>query len=79
MEDKIKGCLMKIGLPKVPATDRTPLVDCGLDSLFSVMLVFELDRTFGVRVPATDVTNENFATVEAIAGLIGRLGAKVAP
>jgi len=73
VEDKIKGCLANIGLPKQPASNQESLPDCGLDSLFSVMLVFELERTFGLRIPATEVTKPNFATVETIAQLLGRL------
>jgi acyl carrier protein len=73
MTDEIKGCLVRIGLPAMPDFDTSSLADCGLDSLFSVMLVFELERAFQLRIPATDVTKENFASVETLATLIGRI------
>ena len=47
-----------------------------LDSFDLVTLVSELDSTFGISIDGVDILPENFCTVEAIANLLVKNGAK---
>lgn len=47
-----------------------------IDSFDMVSLVNELDTEFGISIDGVDILPENFASVEAIANLLIRSGAK---
>ena len=47
-----------------------------LDSFDLVTLVSELDRTFGISIDGVDILPENFSSVDAIAKLLMKNGAK---
>lgn len=47
-----------------------------LDSFDLVTLVSELDRTFGISIDGVDILPENFSSVDAIAALLVKNGAK---
>lgn len=47
-----------------------------LDSFDLIALVSELDRTFGISIDGVDILPENFCSVEAIARLLVKNGAK---
>lgn len=47
-----------------------------LDSFDLVTLVSELDSTFGISIDGVDILPENFCSVEAIAALLVKNGAK---
>lgn len=47
-----------------------------LDSFDIVNLVSELDATYGISIDGMDILPENFATVDAIAALLIKNGAK---
>lgn len=47
-----------------------------LDSFDLVTLVSELDSTFGISIDGTDILPENFCSVDAIAKLLVKNGAK---
>lgn len=47
-----------------------------LDSFDMVNLVSELDSTYGISIDGVDILPENFATVDAIAALLVKNGAK---
>lgn len=47
-----------------------------LDSFDLVTLVSELDNTFGISIDGVDILPENFSSVEAIANLLIKNGAK---
>lgn len=47
-----------------------------LDSFDMVNLVSELDSTFGISIDGVDILPENFGTVESIAALLVKNGAK---
>lgn len=47
-----------------------------LDSFDLVTLVSELDSTFGISIDGVDILPENFCTVDAIANLLVKNGAK---
>ena len=47
-----------------------------LDSFDLVTLVSELDSTFGISIDGVDILPENFSSVEAIAALLVKNGAK---
>lgn len=50
----------------------TPLVGI-IDSLAVLGLIGFIEPEFSIEVSASDVTEENFATIGTIAGLVGRL------
>ncbi len=47
-----------------------------LDSFDLVTLVSELDNTFGISIDGVDILPENFCSVDAIASLLIKNGAK---
>lgn len=47
-----------------------------LDSFDVVSLVSDLDAAFGISIDGVDILPENFATVESIAQLLKKNGAK---
>jgi acyl carrier protein len=47
-----------------------------LDSFDLVTLVSELDNTFGISIDGVDILPENFSSVNAIAALLVKNGAK---
>ena len=47
-----------------------------LDSFDLVTLVSELDNTFGISIDGVDILPENFSSVDAIANLLAKNGAK---
>lgn len=47
-----------------------------LDSFDLVTLVSELDNTFGISIDGVDILPENFSSVDAIAALLAKNGAK---
>ena len=46
-----------------------------LDSFDIISLISELDNAFGIIINGEDVIPENFSSVEAISGLLKRMGA----
>jgi acyl carrier protein len=59
--------------PDVDLDDGDNLLRLGLiDSLGFVELVEEVQHRFGVSVDDVEITEENFASVEAIAGFVAR-------
>lgn len=58
-----------------PLAKKTDLFAAGLDSMGIMQLMILIEERFGVRVPESAVTRENFATVAALAALVRRCGA----
>lgn len=58
-----------------PLAKKTDLFATGLDSMGIMQLMILIEERFGVRVPESAVTRENFATVAALAALVRRCGA----
>jgi acyl carrier protein len=55
--------------------DDFPLIEHGLlTSLDTLELVLFLEQQFGIKIDDEDVTEENFRSVRAIAGLVSRKG-----
>lgn len=46
----------------------------GISSLFALQLVVHLEERYGVSVGGADLNMENFRTVDAMVGLVRRLG-----
>ncbi len=58
---------------RVAVGDETPLVSGGLlDSMSIVDLILDLQDTFGVEIPASEVQPEDFDTVARIALIVER-------
>lgn len=55
--------------------DDYPLIENGLlTSLDTLELILFLEQEFGITIDDEDVTEENFRSVRAIAGLVSRRG-----
>lgn len=67
---RIRACLERAGLPRVPPDDTSDLARCGLDSLLAVLTIVELQKEFRVTVPAREVTPATFETIESLSSLI---------
>jgi D-alanine--poly(phosphoribitol) ligase subunit 2 len=60
--------------PDVDFANETSLMDGGfLDSFDMVSIISELDNEYGINVRVTELTPENFNSVEAIMKMIERL------
>lgn len=53
------------------------IIDGLLDSFDLVVLVSELESTYGILIDALDILPENFCNVEAIAKVIVKNGGKI--
>ena len=53
----------------LPASDEAPLL---LPSLVVIVLVEELEREFGFRVPARELVPDNFGSVARLAAFVRR-------
>jgi len=61
----------------IKVKDDTPLISGGiLDSLAVVDLIVDLEKTFGVKIPITDVQPDDFDSVRLIAETIARVHTK---
>lgn len=59
--------------PSYNFEDTVNFVEEGyLDSFDVITLVSELENAFGIMISALDILPENFASIEAIASLVGR-------
>ena len=75
MEEKIVKILSGLR-PEFDFTEKVNFIEEGmLDSFDIVSLINELNKQFKVVIPGEDVIPENFSSVEAIIGLLVRLGA----
>ena len=73
MEQQIIQILKRMH-PEVDVQSSHSLVDDGiLDSLDIVTLVSELNATFDVRIPVTEILPDRFNSVSALADMIRRL------
>lgn len=50
------------------------LIEAGFDSIGYLRLVVFIDKTFGVKVPDSDVTIENFGSVANVVGYLSARG-----
>jgi D-alanine--poly(phosphoribitol) ligase subunit 2 len=72
MKDKIRLLVEGIAFKKVALSD--PLFSSGLlDSMGIVDLALSLEKEFDVKIGPTDITEDNFDTVENIARFINKL------
>ncbi len=75
MEDKILKILSGLR-PEFDFTQKVDFIEEGmLDSFDIISLISELDNAFGIIINGEDVIPENFSSVEAISGLLKRMGA----
>ncbi|MDE2491266.1 MAG: acyl carrier protein [Elusimicrobia bacterium] len=71
--ERVRRCLRRCApqAPEEALAPGAPLFDNKvLDSLTTVELALLLEREFGVRVRAADLSRERFGTVEAIARFV---------
>jgi D-alanine--poly(phosphoribitol) ligase subunit 2 len=68
--ERVRTCLQRAGLPRLPPGDDDDLGACGLDSLLCVMAVVELQKEFEILIPASAITNRSFDSVRELSALI---------
>ncbi|HCN28725.1 MAG TPA: hypothetical protein DIT64_08140 [Verrucomicrobiales bacterium] len=59
--------------PENPLTGQCDLFACGMDSLAMMRLMILIERDFGIRIPAEQVTRDRFASADALAEWLGSL------
>ena len=75
MDDEILAALSRVR-PETDYCGTANFIEDGLlDSFDVVMLVADLDKTFGVSIEGTEILPENFESVSAIKALLKRSGA----
>jgi acyl carrier protein len=74
--ERMGRALRAAGLPEVPENVHEDLSLHGMDSLLMVLSVAELEKEFGIRIPAHAFSEESFQTLEALAGFLRSLGAE---
>lgn len=67
---RVRACVRRAGLPQLPPGDAEDLGPYGFDSLLAVLTVIELQKEFGIDVPASSVRAVSFDTIEHLAGLV---------
>jgi acyl carrier protein len=67
---RIRDCLTRAGLERLPPGDADDLHACGLDSLLSVLTIIELQKEFETRIQADRVTESSFDSVDNLATLV---------
>jgi acyl carrier protein len=66
-------CALQSIRPEFDFTTSTDFIGDGmLDSYDMVMLVAELDKSFGIRLAGRDIVPENFRSISTIEQLVGR-------
>ena len=70
LEMQVVGLLSSIGYPLESAS---PASDLSLSSLEVLLLHESIEDEFGLRVPASAVTEESFASIAAICDLVVQL------
>jgi acyl carrier protein len=63
----------------LPASDaqacKVSLPEAGLTSMAAVKLMLAIEAEFGIAIPDSDLTPENFADVQAVEAMVERLRA----
>ena len=71
--------IVRTAAPRIAEVEGDPLTidlkDAGLVSVAAVRLMLEVEATFDVAIPDSELTPENFATVASIERLVRRLKA----
>ncbi len=67
---RIRECLRRAGLVRLPRGDADDLVACGMDSLLSVLTVIELQKEFATLIPPHAVKVASFDSVDHLAALV---------
>jgi acyl carrier protein len=74
---KIKSILTKIS-PSITFLESDDYIQSGtLDSLDIIGITAELEKEFGINIPGTLITPENFKNLDAIVGLVKQTGGKL--
>jgi acyl carrier protein len=68
--DRIRECLIRAGLPHVPAGEQEELAAYGFDSLLAVLAVIELQKEFGIVIPSQTIGPGSFRTLRALSRLL---------
>lgn len=73
MEERIKELLEK-EFPDIDFTEDVELVDDGvIDSLTLSVIISILTMEFDITVPKTEINEENFNSIKAMAAMVERL------
>jgi acyl carrier protein len=79
-ENPVADRLMDLVRPAAPGlaqvqgdVTKADLRDAGLTSIAAVRLMLEIEAAFGIAIPDSDLTPENFANIGSIEQLVERL------
>jgi len=73
VREKIKGYLFQSEYSETEIRDSTLIFKEGFfDSMGFVMLISFLDESFGIEVTDDELIEENFESIDAITGFVGR-------
>jgi acyl carrier protein len=76
LEDALLGLVReKLFDGGAPLTVETDLFAAGLDSMGIMQLMISIEERFGVRVPGSAVTRDNFSTASSLAAMVRRCAA----
>lgn len=73
-EEKIMEFFRKKGRGRGLSLDTDLFKGGFIDSLFAFEMVLYLEKTFGIKIKNSELNEENFRTVSAIAGVVRRSG-----
>lgn len=75
IESRIRQAARRLD-DSTPLDARTPLLERELlDSIELMELIAALEQAFSIEIPLEELTIENFASIERIAGLVERIEA----
>jgi acyl carrier protein len=75
--DRIRAFVLA-KFPKMSLTDDQDIFALGfVNSLFAMELVMFIEKSFGVRIPNSELRLDNFRSVDSMVKLIERLPAEV--
>jgi acyl carrier protein len=68
--DRIRECLLRAGLARVPAGEEEDLAGYGLDSLISVLMIIEMQKEFGIVISTGRIRPGSFQNMRSLLALL---------
>jgi hypothetical protein len=67
---RIRQCLKRAGLVRMPPGDGEGLAIYGFDSLLSVLAIIEMQEEFGITISAEAIKTDSFNSISMLSKLI---------